>query len=173
MNRHPWNRLVAWLIDWLCALAWVAVTAAVGVPLFLAGITDGLSAGALNIIAATIIVVPLTGALAWLESGAREATIGKRALRLHVVDADTGSRVPFRRALLRNAVKIAVPWTLGHVVAFGIFRSSEAGYIPGWLSVATAAAYVLPAVYVVSLFVRRGRTLYDWISRTTVVAATP
>lgn len=46
---------------------------------------------------------------------------------------------------------------------------SKAGDIPGWLAVATAGAYVLPAVYVVSLFVRRGRTPYDWISGSTVI----
>lgn len=76
MSRHPWDRLVAWLIDWMCVLAWVAVTAAVGVPLFLAGVTDGLSEGALNIIPAVIVVVPVTISLARLESGAREATVG-------------------------------------------------------------------------------------------------
>jgi hypothetical protein len=51
VNRQPWNRLLAWVIDWICTLAWVALTAAVGIPLWLAGITGGLTAGALNIIA--------------------------------------------------------------------------------------------------------------------------
>ena len=164
----PVDRLVAWLIDWLCVLAWVAVTAAVGTAFYLTGATVGLSPGALNIIATATVVVPVTIALAWLESSSREATIGKRTRRLRVVDTDSGSRVPFPRALLRNALKIAVSWTMGHAVVFEIVQTSEAGAIPGWLWVATAGAYVLPAVYVVWLFVRRGRTPYDWISRTTV-----
>lgn len=168
-SRHPWNRLVAWLIDWLCVSTWVAASAAVGVPLYLAGRTRGLSTITLNIIASTAVVMPVTIGLAWLESSAREATIGKRTRRLRVVDADTGSRIPFRRALLRNAVKIAVPWMLGHAVVYEIVQTSKAGDVPGWLAVATGGAYVLPAVYVVSLFVRRGRTPYDWMSRTTVI----
>ena len=168
MSRHPWDRLVAWLVDCLCILGWVAVTAAVGVAFYMAGATVGLSRGALNIIATVIVVVPVTIALAWLESSSRQATVGKRTRRLRVVDADTGSRVPFRRALLRNVLKIAVPWLLGHAVVFEIVQTSEAGAVPGWLWVATAGAYVLPAVYVASLFVRRGRTPYDRISRTTV-----
>ena len=168
MSRHPWDRLVAWFIDWLCILAWVVVTAVVGVAFYEAGATAGLSPGALNVIATAIVVVPVTIALAWLESSSREATIGKRSRRLRVVDADTGTRVPFPRALLRNALKIALPWMVGHAVVFEIVQTSEAGAVPGWLWVATAGAYVLPAVYVVSLFLRRGRTPYDWLSRTSV-----
>src|SRR5687768_10424313 len=120
MSRHPWDRLVAWLIDWLCVLAWVAVTAAVGTAVYLTGATAGLSTGALNVIATATVVVPVTIALAWLESSSREATIGKRTRGLRVVDADSGSRVRFPRALLRNALKIAVPWTIGHTVVFEI-----------------------------------------------------
>lgn len=172
MSRHSWDRLVAWLIDWLSILAWVAVIAAVGVPLFLLGVTRGLTTGAANVIASTILVVPVTIALAWQESGIRQATLGKRIRHLQVADADIGSRVPFQRTLLRNSVKIAVPWILGHAVAYELFRSSSSNP-PGWLWVATAAAYVLPAASVASLFVRRGRTPYDWISRTTVIRNLP
>ncbi|MEX2551862.1 MAG: RDD family protein, partial [Actinomycetota bacterium] len=65
--------------------------------------------------------------------------------------------MPFPRALLRNALKIAVPWMLGHAVVFELVQTSEAeaSAVPGWLWVVTAGAYVLPAAYVVSLFVRR------------------
>lgn len=169
MSREPWNRLIAWLIDWLCLLAWVAVTAAVGVTLDVTGVTPDLSRGALNIIATVIVVVPVTGAFALLESSGWEATVGKRTRRLRVVDAESGSPVPFRRTLRRNFVKIALPWMIGHAVVFEIVTRDAAGQVPGWLWVATAGAYVLPAFYVVSLFIGRGRTPYDWVSRTTVV----
>jgi len=77
MNRHPWNRLLAWVTDWLRILVWVAV-AAVGVPLYLAGITGGLTVVAQNILATVTLVVPVTLMLAGFESSAREASIGKR-----------------------------------------------------------------------------------------------
>lgn len=67
------------------------------------------------------------------------------------------------------SLKIALPWMIGHAVVFEIVNRDAAGQVPAWLWVATAGAYVLPAVYVVSLFIRRGRTPYDWISRTTVI----
>ena len=36
-RKYPVDRLFAWLIDWLVILAWVAIVAAIGVPLFLGG----------------------------------------------------------------------------------------------------------------------------------------
>ncbi|MEC5180649.1 RDD family protein [Arthrobacter sp. CG_A4] len=85
MNQHPWNRLAAWLVDWLLVLGWLAITAAVAVPLFLSSYTGGLSVLALNIVATLVVVVPVTVGMAVLESSARKASIGKRARRLIVV----------------------------------------------------------------------------------------
>lgn len=158
MNRYPWNRLVAWAVDWLCILAWVAIIAAIGIPLNLAGITGGLTAAAQNIIAAVILVVPVTLMLAGLESSAREASIGKRVRHLLVVNSRTGKRVSFRRALARNTMKIAGPWTIGHAAVYGIVASSAAGPIPPFIWVATPFSYVLPLTYVTSLFFGTGRT---------------
>src|ERR1700712_4543510 len=120
MTRLAGDRLAAWALDWLCILAWVAVTAAVGVPLLLTGVTHGVSPVWLNIIGAVVLIAPVTVGLAWLEFGTRPATFGKRTRRLQVAGADTGSRVTFSRALLRNSLKIALPWTLGHAVVFGL-----------------------------------------------------
>ena len=82
--------------------------------------------------------------------------------------ADTGSRVTFSRALLRNSLKVALLWTVGHAVVFGLAQTSSSGSVPGWLWAATAAAYILPIVYVASLFPGRGRTPYKRLSRTAV-----
>jgi hypothetical protein len=169
MTRLAGDRLAAWVVDWLCILVWVALTASVGVPLFLSGITRGVSTVWLNVTGALVLIVPVTVGLAWLESGTRQSTVGKRTRRLQLVGADTGSRVTFSRALLRNSLKIALPWTLGHAVVFGIVQTGSSGSVPGWLWTATAAAYVLPIVYVTSLFLGRGRTPYDRLSRTAVI----
>ncbi|GAA4371678.1 hypothetical protein GCM10023166_21100 [Paeniglutamicibacter cryotolerans] len=164
---------MACLVDWLLVLGWVATTAAVGIPLFLSGVTRGLSVVALNLVATLVLVAPVTVGLAVLESGVREATIGKRARQLIVVNVTTGQRISMKRALLRNALKIALPWTIGHAAVYGIVRTSMTGSVPPAIWVVTAIAYVLPIAYVVSLFIGSGRTPYDRISGTSVVIHTP
>jgi uncharacterized RDD family membrane protein YckC len=169
MVREPLDRLLAWVVDWGCVLVWVAITAAVGVPLLLAGVTRGLDTVTLNLVAAAVMVVPVTFWLARLESGARGATPGKRLRKLTVVSATDGSRVTFGRALLRNVLKIAVPWLIGHAAVFSIVRTSGSGAVPVGAWLLTGAAYALPIVYVASLFVGLGRTPYDRLSGTAVI----
>lgn len=169
MNRQPSARLSAWLIDLLCISGWVAVLAVVGAALYTTGLTHDLSAGAGNAVAFLVLIVPVTVALAWFEAGSRAATVGKRARRLRVVDAATQVQIPFVRALLRNAVKVALPWELGHTLAFSLFGTTAGVPLSGRLIVTTVAAYVLPTVYVVTLFVGRGRTPYDWAAHTIVI----
>ena len=171
MIRDSWNRLLAWLVDWFCILVWVAVIAAIGVPIYRAGITGGLTLVAQNVIASLVLVVPVTLMLARLESSPREASIGKQLRHLLVVNSRTGQRVSFLRALARNTMKIAIPWAIGHAAVYGIVASSAAGSIPPAIWVATAIAYVLPLTCVASLFVASGRTPYDRISGTMVTPA--
>ncbi|MFI2485931.1 RDD family protein [Promicromonospora kroppenstedtii] len=168
MNSEAWRRIAAWLVDWLCFLAWLVVLAAIGIPLYLAGVTTGWSAATTNVVSALLTAVPLTTFLAVLESGPRQATIGKRALGLQVVGARDGGRLTFARALLRNALKVALPWTIGHAAAIGLVGSTTVE--PG-LIVLTAAAYVLPIAWVVTLFAGAGRTPYDRAGGATVVRA--
>ena len=168
MSRPSWNRLTAWFIDWLCILAWVGLTAAVGVPLYLSGVTANLGTGPLNVIATLVVVVPVTLALAKMEAGPREATVGKRLRGLRVVQSGSGFRASFRQTLLRNALKVTLPWSLGHWIAFELSRSTGRSVAP-WMWAATALAYVLPVIYVASLFRGRGITPYDRISHTVVV----
>jgi len=166
--RHPWKRLVAWLIDWVLVLAWAGITAAVGVPLYLSGATTGLGPIALNVISVVVLVAPVTVALAALESGRRQATVGKRLQRLVVTDAATGSRLSFRRALGRNVLKVALPWAVGHAAVFGMVATRAADAVPPAIWVLTALAYVVPVVYVVTLFVGEGETPYDRAARSHV-----
>jgi uncharacterized RDD family membrane protein YckC len=169
VNRQPWGRLVAMLVDWFCILAWVAISAAVGVPLYLNGATHPMGVLASNLVAVLVTVVPATVALSWLESSPREASIGKRVRHLRVVDAATGSRVSLRRSILRNTLKIGVPWTIGHAAVFSIVQASESGSVPVAVWLLTIVAYVLPIMYIVFLFVGEGRTPYDLISGTIVI----
>jgi uncharacterized RDD family membrane protein YckC len=82
-----------------------------------------------------------------------------------------GGRVSFGAALLRNALKVALPWIVGHATVFAFSTTHITGATPTWLWVLTISAYVLPIVYVVSLFVRNGRTPYDLTAGTHVTIA--
>lgn len=161
------NRLLAWLIDWLCILGWVAVTAAVGVPLYLTGVIHIANQVVLNVVAALVMIVPVTVGTALLESGPNAASVGKRARGLAVVTAGTGSPLPFSRSLVRAGLKIMLPWLLGHAAVYGIVGAGG-GSPPTWVWVVTVGAYVLPAVWIASLFVGSGRTPYDVAARTVV-----
>jgi hypothetical protein len=167
--REPLNRIVAWVADWGCIIGWVAITAAVGVPLFLTGVTRALDTVTLNLVAAAVVVFPVTFWLARLESGARKATPGKRLCRLVVITAADGSRSTFGRALLRNTLKIGAPWLIGHAAVYAIVQTSDSGAVPIGVWLLTGVSYILPIVYFASLFIGTGRTPYDRLSRTAVV----
>lgn len=182
----------------MLVLVWAALLAAVGIPLMLAGVTRHVDPVVLNVIATIAIVVPVTLALAALEASRWHATVGKRALGIRVVRTDAGTDVDawghvasghvasgrsssaatavdvsFGVALLRNSLKIALPWVIGHAAVIAIVDTSTGPTTPAWVWMLTAAAYLLPIVYIVSLFVRHGRTLYDLAAGTAVIRREP
>ncbi|MDN5791044.1 MAG: RDD family protein [Micrococcales bacterium] len=112
-------RARAYLVDCLLYLG----IAACEVPVGLVGRRRGWDRNRRYVYAASA-VAPLTAALlaALAEAGPRQATRGKRREGLTVVQVspgDASQRVGFARSLVRNVVKIAVPWQMGHVVALG------------------------------------------------------
>ena len=171
--RLGWRRILAWLIDWACILVWAAVTALIGIPLYLAGVTDSAGMLTANLVGALVVVVPVVAAAAWCESGNRTATPGKRACGLRLT---YGRRRPqFSVALLRNCLKIGLPWILGHACVYALAAGADGGSspVPIGVWILTIAAYLIPLVYIVSLFVADGRTPYDRITGTDVVLAPP
>lgn len=100
------------------------------------------------------------------ESGPRAATFGKRRQVL-VVRFRDGSPVTFGRGLVRNAVKIGIPWQLGHVVAVG----SALGYFddgdPLTLG-ATVLTYPLLGAMVAAGATGSARALHDRLAGTVV-----
>lgn len=141
-----WLRITAWLIDWLCIL----VLALALVPIGLAVRGLELPVWALNLGSFLLLVLPATLWLAWRES-ARGATPGKRLRGLTVVSARTGRRVSFWRALARNALKVTVPWELGHTVAYGFATEADPG---AWLIVVSIVLYAVILVWIAALFTR-------------------
>ncbi|MBO0811348.1 MAG: RDD family protein [Microlunatus sp.] len=157
------RRLLAWGIDWCCILGWVAVVAAVGIPLYRAGVVSLAGLLAQNLVG-LVVIIPVVAAAAWRESSPGSATPGKRALGLSVRYRSAGRRLP--RALLRNVLKIGLPWAIGHLAVFAIVDAGD--QLPGWVGWLTAAAYLLPVLWVVSLALPGARTIYDRLSGTDV-----
>ena len=164
--------MLAFGVDWLCILGWAAVIAALVGLLRLMGVGWNLDTLGGNVVSALALVLPVTVVFAVQESGRRQATWGKRLRRLRVVDAGSGGRVPLSRTLLRNLLKIAVPWLIGHAAVYELVASGRSGDVPWPVIVLTIAAYVLPIVYVVTLFVGTRHPLYDRVSGTAVRPAT-
>ena len=157
------------LIDWLGILGWLLITAVVGVSLYASGASHPMGPLASNLLVALVTAVPVTVGLSLLESSPRQASVGKRTRHLRVVDAATGSRVSFRRSLLRNTLKIGVPWTIGHAAVYAMVRVEGSGPAPASVWLLMVLAYVLPVLYVGFLFVGEGRAPYDRISGTIVI----
>jgi len=164
MLRLAVRRIAAWCVDWLIIIGYAAALVPLG--LMLAAWSVRLSPAAWNAVSFALLVAPVTGWLAFWEAAPRGATPGKRLLRLRVRTA-TGSAPPLARALVRNALKIALPWELGHTAAFTLASSPTSGPAEIAAMACGIAACLVVAGYAVALFV--GRTPYDRIAGTWVV----
>ena len=161
-----WRRITAWLIDWLWILILPVLLVPVGVILYGTGFR--LPSWGWNLVSFLILIVPVTLWTARCESGSSQATPGKRKKGLAVVDARSAQPVGFGRALLRNAIKIALPWELGHTIAF-FFATGAGEQPPGYLVVLTVLTYAVMFGWLGSLFLPAARTPYDLLSGTRVV----
>ena len=155
------RRLVAFAMDWLVVVLWAGVVfgtvmmATSGNP---SRPDNPWTAQAIGFLSMT---APVTLYFAFCESSAMRASLGKRALGLVVIQ-ETGGRLLFGSALLRNAAKF-VPWEFGHTVAQQAAFSGEGGF-PAWVWGPAAVALVGPAWWLVSM-IATGRTPYDrWAS---------
>ncbi len=164
-RRLALARIRAWLIDWFHILLLPVLLVPVGVAMRWAGVE--LSPTGWDIAAFFALVLPVTVWLAIRESRPL-GTPGKRRRGLRVIDDATGETPGLGRTLVRNVVKVAIPWQLGHSVAFGFATLGDAA--PGArLIVLTIGCYGLIIAHAGALFLGRGRTLYDVAARTSVV----
>ncbi len=147
-------------------LPWIVVVAAAGAVLYVAGITGDIDPLLGNVIGFVTLIVPITVTAAGFEGSARHATPGKRALRL-TVERSVGGGAGFVRSLVRNGIKYALPWELGHTAVFALFGSTAAP--PLWVTIVLVAAYAIPIVSLV-LLLATGRALHDRVARTAVAS---
>lgn len=123
------------------------------------------------ILVAALSSIPPLAATLWAaaaEGRAPHATWGKRAECLRV--CSTASVVGTGQMIVRNSIKIALPWTLGHVVAFGASSGRlDRGDRLIWLALVTNIA--LTTATAVLALTGSGRTIHDRVSRSRVVDA--
>ncbi|MBI1381654.1 MAG: hypothetical protein GC161_11280 [Planctomycetaceae bacterium] len=155
------RRLLAFALDWFVIALWggllfgVVMLATGGGP---APPENPWTAQALGFLTMTL---PVTVYFALCESSSMRASLGKRLLGL-VVSRESGERLSFASALLRNAGKF-VPWELGHTVALQAALSGDAAF-PMWVWGPLAVAFAGPLRWLVTV-VATGRTPYDrWAS---------
>jgi uncharacterized RDD family membrane protein YckC len=162
------SRLLAGLVDLGLVLAWALVVAGIAAALLNAGPARAVSTLTLHLIGIAVVVLPATIGLTALEAGRYEATPGKVKYGLRVRRDPTGERISWGRSLLRNLLKLGVPWTLMHLAVVSVAASLAADALIG--AVVSAA---VPIAYVVSLFVGDGRTIYDRLAGTMVISTAP
>jgi uncharacterized RDD family membrane protein YckC len=160
-----WRRIAAWAGDWLIISVYAAALVPLG--LWLDGRSVRLSLLGWNAVSFFVLVVPATVWLTAWEATGSGATPGKRLLRLRVRRLQRG-RLGWRRAVVRNAIKIALPWELGHTAAF-LLSDPRSGRSSGLIGSACAfLACAFAAVYVAALFTGYGRPPYDRVAGTEV-----
>ncbi len=163
----PDRRIAAYVLD-------VVLVAAIllGAQFLLSRVTNGFPFNLLTTGLRIEIWVFLTVSLptwiyfAYYESSARQATLGKRLLKLRVTDTNH-EPIGFGRAFIRTIIKL-IPWELTHVVLFfptPIMTDPNPSPRLGLFLV-----YPLLALYMLSIiFTPRKRSIHDLLVGTLVL----
>jgi uncharacterized RDD family membrane protein YckC len=158
------RRLAAVAWDLPVIAAWALFAGIVGVALNLLVGLQSWSPWALDLLAFLTLILPVILTFAYLEGSGRQATFGKRRLRLIVTDAD-GRPPGFRRACIRSAVKF-LPWQLGHTAVFHLAAGSTS---IAFLALSIGAQLLVVASALVMAVDARHRALHDWVAGTRVM----
>jgi uncharacterized RDD family membrane protein YckC len=168
----PARRIAAWLLDYLVILAYLIVLTAASLitqvspaaSVFSSALTKPITAelvGFLTLTGPVILYFAITEASAW------QATLGKRALRIVVVGPG-GARLPFVRAILREAVRF-LPWEMAHSLIWPLALPPHLEPLPVTIG-GFAVVYLLLFAYLVSLLVgSEHRTVYDRLAGSRVL----
>jgi uncharacterized RDD family membrane protein YckC len=165
LTAPPLPRLAAVAVDGATYLIIPALLIPVGLLLTRRGVT--LSSPAVNAIGFVLVIAPATAWAAWWEVRPRGCTPGKRLLRLQVIDQRTRALPSPKQAVVRNLIKIALPWELGHTVALG-YAYTEGSVVPSWSWTLTAVTYGWLLLTLILLIISSHRPVHDRLARTVV-----
>ncbi|MEO8955997.1 MAG: RDD family protein [Ktedonobacteraceae bacterium] len=174
MFANVWQRIGAFLLDYLIITAYIALLVIVGVGLGFGPLQSVFQVMFSNpnsseVSAFLLLVLPVILYFALFEHSSWQATWGKRKMGLRVIDTH-GARLSLSRSLVRSLLKF-VPWELTHACLWRI---------PGWplaptspsplITAGLVLVWLLIGAYLVSILVRKKhQSLYDWIAGTYVV----
>lgn len=161
--KHPFKRIAAFGVDYL-------VVVAIGLLLFFfisPLIRDYFTTSPYSAQLAGFFSITLPVFLYFsISEGVFGRTLGKRALGLRVVRAADGEKAGVGRALVRNLVKFT-PWELAHFAIWHAFIFTDSALAPVAYAALTVA-YIGIFAFIVGLFIKKGRTLYDYAAGTLV-----
>ena len=167
-----WRRIAAYLVDYLVIAAYVALLTGASFASSASRRLDFALSGSPamgQLVAFVALTLPVMLYFAVSEASPWQGTLGKRVLKLRVAAHGKGSRLSFRRALLRAALKFA-PWELAHTVLWrveGWPLDTPQPTTVHWLGFALSLLWA--GWYLLSLFVGSQRTLYDRAAASVVV----
>lgn len=171
---NVWQRIAAFLLDYLIIAAYLALLVIISVGLGFGPLRSIFQAMFANpnsseFSAFLLLVLPVVLYFALLECSSWQATWGKRKMGLRVIDTH-GARLSFPRSLVRSLLKF-LPWELTHACLWRI---------PGWplapttpspvITAGLVLVWILVAAYLVSMLVsKKHQAVYDWIAGTYVI----
>ncbi|HET9918702.1 MAG TPA: RDD family protein [Ktedonobacteraceae bacterium] len=169
-----WQRIGAFLLDYLVIAAYIALLVIIGVGLGfgpLRGVFQAMFAdpNISELSAFLLLVLPVILYFALFQCSSWQATPGKRKMGLRVI-ATHGTRLSFPRSFVRSLLQF-VPWELTHACLWRI---------PGWplapttpspiITAGLVLVWVLVGANLLSILVsKKHQALYDWISGTAVI----
>ncbi len=113
-----------------------------------------------------LITLPVILYFAILQSSSWQATLGKRIMRLNVLDTN-GARLSFPRALFRSILQF-IPWELSHTLIWQL--RFDPNISPLWLTLGFTLVWVIIAANLISILITpKHQTLYDLAARTIVI----
>ena len=166
----PWRRIAAYFVDYFVFMLPLIGILSLSSWAFL---SFGISPFSNNVwlnqgIVILVLTLPVVLYFALSEASRFQATVGKRLLKVSVVDA-SGHRVTLKQAMLRAIVKF-LPWEFFHTIIWHWEGWPSNPATPTNLQIMTmTAGWLVMGWFVVCLFVGSRRTPYDWAAGTVVV----
>jgi uncharacterized RDD family membrane protein YckC len=164
------KRIQAFLIDYMIILVYIGllILSTLGVSHIFSISLENISPGTGQLVGFATLTLPVILYFTLTENSRYAGTPGKRKLALKVVSTDL-SKAGSGRLLLRNCIKF-LPWELAHFFVFRLFALNYNNVpVPGWVMTGLIASQALALVYLLMLFTKSGRSLYEILSATRVV----
>ena len=170
-SRHQYagllRRIVAFALDFLIIAAYIMILLGLGLSLnaITGGITLFSSPLAVDLMAFLVLVLPVILYFALQEGSSRQATWGKRRMKLKVVNKQGNMLRPWQ-TLFRSVLKF-LPWQLAHTSVINMWLGNQAPIF----MVAALTAQGLVIIYIIGIwFNKKHQALYDLAAGTYVVS---